>query len=55
MMGGSSGGVGGNIGRGGTVEVLEFVKSCLDHEAGVVKKIEGWKAAWRKGWGGLFQ
>ena len=34
------------------MEVLEFVKSCLDGEAVVVKEVEGFKAGWEgKVWG----
>ncbi|KAG0633533.1 hypothetical protein HOY80DRAFT_1104625 [Tuber brumale] len=32
----------------GTVEVLEFVKSCFDDEAVVVKEVGGWKAGWEE-------
>jgi len=30
------------------VEVLEFVKSCFDDEAVVVKEVGGWKAGWEE-------
>ena len=30
----------------GTVEAVEFVKSCFDGEAVVVKEVWGWKAGW---------
>ena len=39
----------------GTVEVLEFVKSCFGHEAGVVKEIGGWKAGWEERARGIVQ
>ncbi|KAG0634241.1 hypothetical protein HOY80DRAFT_1060853 [Tuber brumale] len=32
----------------GTVEVMEFVKSCFDGEAVVVKEVGGWKAGWEE-------
>jgi len=31
----------------GTMEVVEFVKSCFDGEAVLVKKVGGWKAGWK--------
>jgi len=30
------------------VEVLEFVKSCFDDEAVVVKEVGGWRAGWEE-------
>jgi len=38
----------------GTLQVLEFVKSCIVDEAVVVKEVEGWKVGWEERYGWLF-